>query len=128
MTSREDICVTCTDYVAAVAAHDTDAIMRLFAPDATQEEPVGSTPKVGHAEIRAFFESSESFPFTVRRIGPITVSGNVAAFQIRVDFPWADAAAMTSTDVVSFDGDARIRSIVAIPDPDADPDDRGHTP
>jgi steroid delta-isomerase len=125
MISREDICATCTDYVAAVAAHDTDAVMRLFTSGATQEEPVGSTPRVGHAEIRAFFKSSESFPFTVRRIGPITVSGNVAAFQIRVDFPSGDAASMTSTDIVSFDDDGRIRSIVAIPDPDADPDVRG---
>jgi hypothetical protein len=32
---------------------------------------------------------------------------------------------MTSTDIVSFDDDGRIRSIVAIPDPDADPDVRG---
>lgn len=122
MATREQICAVCDEYVAAVAAHDTDRTVRLFAPDASQEEPVGNTPNVGHENIRKFFAQSEGFPFQVRRLGPITVSGNVAAFQIRVDFPGGDPRPMTSTDVVTFDDDGRIRSLVAIPDAAADPD------
>jgi len=56
----------CTDYVAAVAAHDTDAVVRLFTPDATRRSPSvrllkSGTPRYG------VLKSSEAFPFTVRR-------------------------------------------------------------
>jgi steroid delta-isomerase len=122
MPTREEICARCDAYVAGVAAHDTDAIVALFAADATQEEPVGSVPQVGHEQIRAFFAASEEVSFTVRRIGPVTVSGRVAAFQIRVDFEGGAIAPFTSTDVVTFGDDGLISSIVAIPDLDAHPD------
>lgn len=122
MTSREEICAQCDAYVAAVAAHDTEAIVKVFAPDATQEEPVGSAPRIGHDGIRSFFTESEGFPFTVSRLGPITVSGQVAAFQIRVDFEGQAMPPMSSTDVVTFNEDGLIQSIVAIPDLAAHPD------
>jgi steroid delta-isomerase len=122
MPSREEICAQCDAYVAAVAAHDTEAIVKVFAPDATQEEPIGSVPRVGHDDIRSFFAGSEGLPFTVGRIGPITVSGDVAAFQIRIDFEGQAMPPMTSTDVVTFDQDGLIKSIVAIPDVAAHPD------
>jgi len=122
MTTRDQICAVCDAYVAAVSAHDVDAIMAVFAPGAAQEEPVGSAPNVGHEAIRAFFAATEDFPFTVRRIGPITVSGDVAAFQIGVDFPDGAVPSMTSTDVATFDGDGLIKRLVAIPDGQADPD------
>lgn len=107
----------------AVSARDTDAVLRLFATDATQEEPIGSTPRKGHDQIREFFAGSAAFPFTVRRIGPITVSGASAAFQIRVDFEDPAIPPMTSTDVVTFGEDGLIRSIVALPDGAAHPDE-----
>lgn len=122
MTTREQICARCDEYVAAVTAHDTDRLVRLFAPDASQTEPVGTPPNVGHDAIRKFFAQSEGFPFEVRRIGPITVSGDTAAFQIRVDFPGGTPDPMSSTDVVTFDDEGRIASLVAIPDGEAHPD------
>jgi steroid delta-isomerase len=122
MTSREEICAQCDAYVAAVAAHDTEGILKVFAPDATQEEPVGATPRVGHDAIRSFFAESEGFPFTVSRLGPITVCGQVAAFQIRVDFEGQAMAPMSSTDVVTFNDEGLIESFVAIPDMAAHPD------
>ena len=122
MPTREEICARCDAYVAGVAAHDTEAIVALFAPDASQEEPVGSAPRVGRDEIRAFFAASEGVSFTVRRIGPVTVSGNVAAFQIGIDFEAGAIAPMSSTDIVTFGEDGLISSIVAIPDLDAHPD------
>jgi steroid delta-isomerase len=125
MPSREEICARCDAYVAGVAAHNTEAIVALFAPDATQEEPVGSPPRVGRDEIRAFFAASEGVSFTVRRIGPITVSGSAAAFQIRIDFEGGTIAPMSSTDIVTFGDNGLISSIVAIPDLEAHPD---HSP
>jgi steroid delta-isomerase len=122
MPSREQICDQCDAYVAAVAARDAGAIVKVFAPDATQEEPVGAKPNVGHDEIRTFFEASQAVPFTVSRIGPITVSGDVAAFQIRVDFDGEVMPPMSSTDIVTFDDQGLIKSLVAIPDLAAHPD------
>jgi hypothetical protein len=85
-----------------------------------------TTLRVGHQKIRGFFEASKAFPFTVSRLGPITVSGLVAAFQLPVDFPGTGGAVpMTSTDVVTFDDRGLIRSMVAIPDPLAHPDTTG---
>lgn len=123
MPSRQLICAQCDAYVEAVSARDTDAILRLFAADATQEEPIGTAPRKGHDRIREFFAGSAAFPFTVSRIGPITVSGTSAAFQIRVDFEDPAIPPMTSTDVVTFGEDGLIRSIVALPDGAAHPDE-----
>lgn len=122
MPSRDHMCAQCDAYVAAITAHDLDALMKLFAVDASQEEPIGSKPNVGLEEIRNFFDGSQAFPFTISRIGPVTVSGAVAAFQIRVDFEGAVMPPMSSTDVVTFDEDGLIKSIIAIPDLAADPD------
>jgi steroid Delta-isomerase len=122
MTSREEMCAQCDAYVAAVAARDIEAILKVFAPDATQEEPIGTAARIGHDGIRSFFAESAAVPFTVSRLGPITVSGRVAAFQIRVDFEGQVMAPMTSTDVVTFDEVGLIKSIVAIPDLAAHPD------
>jgi steroid delta-isomerase len=122
MTSRDEICAQCDAYVAAVSTHDIEAILKVFSTDATQEEPIGTAPRVGHEGIRSFFAESGSLPFTVSRIGPITVSGQVAAFQIRIDFDGQAMPPMASTDIVVFNEEGLIKSIAAIPDLAAHPD------
>ncbi|WP_040797859.1 nuclear transport factor 2 family protein [Nocardia higoensis] len=41
----------------AVAAHDKDAWVGLFAPDAAVNDPVGSTPHIGPAAIGRFYDT-----------------------------------------------------------------------
>lgn len=47
-------------YCAAWAANDRDAWLATFAPNATQEDPVGEGVRHGHDEIGGFWDSAMS--------------------------------------------------------------------
>ena len=123
--TRDQIVATCDRYLAAMSAGDHDAIMACFAPDAVQEEPAGAAPNVGHDAIRAFFEKSLRTRIRSTRLGPVTVVGNRAVFQLRVDILNLDLPPLTSSDVVEFDEQGRFTSIIAFPDLEAHPGDTG---
>lgn len=114
MPTREQIVSAVQSYVEHLAAHRTDDLVSLFAPDAVQHEPVGAAPNRGHAEIRRYFDETKNSSFTVRLLGPITVVGNYAATQIRVQFD--GMADFASTDLFEFDDSCKIASITAVPD------------
>ena len=124
MPTREEICRLCDDYIAALNTGDPDAVITHFAPDAVQQEPVGTSPNVGREAIRAFFDGHRDAPITVTRFGPVNVVGNRAAFQAHVamDTPGGPFA-MTTTDVLTVDDDCLISEILAFPDRLADPQD-----
>jgi len=123
MTDRSAISAVCDAYIAAVASGDVDGVMSLYADDPRVEDPVGSEPRIGSDAVRAFYAQSSAYTFAARRIGPVTVVGDRAAFQFRIDVPLGDTTLkMTSTDIMSFDADGRIVTMVAYPDADADPD------
>ncbi|QIX26488.1 SnoaL-like domain-containing protein [Nocardioides sp. JQ2195] len=122
--SREEISRLCDAYLDAVSAHDPDAVVALFAEDAQQQEPVGSPPRVGHAEIRAFFEDSNDIPFRLTRFGPINVVGNRAAFQVlvEIDTPQGQVR-MTTIDTIVVNEECLISELLAFPDRETDPTD-----
>lgn len=120
---RDKVVRVCDAYIAAMSESNPDRVMALFAPDATQEEPIGTGVRTGHAEIRAFFEKHMHLGFVLRRLGPVTVVGNHGAFQVRVDVPTPDGnRSLTATDLVTVNEDGLITSIVVLPDAEADPD------
>lgn len=122
MPTRDEICRLCDDYMTAVSAHDLDTLMALFAPGAEQQEPVGTPPNVGHDAIRGFFAASRQVPFTMTRMGPVTVVGNRALFMARVRIELADGVReMTTADVFTVDDQCRIVELLAFPDHRADP-------
>ena len=123
MTDRSALCAVCDHYIAAVAAGDVDGVMSLYADSPRIEDPVGSEPRIGSEAVRAFYAQNAAHTFSARRIGPVTVVGDRAAFQFRIDVPLGDTTLrMTSTDVMTFDTEGRILTMVAYPDGDADPD------
>jgi steroid delta-isomerase len=126
MPTRDEIVRVCDQYCAAVTARDADAIVALFAEGAKQFEPIGAEPNVGHEAIRAFFTRNPQVGLDVSRLGPVNVAGRHAAMQIRVEV-LRDGVThlMSSTDVIEFDDDGKIVSMIAIPDRDAHPDDTG---
>ena len=67
-------------YIAALNAGDLDAIVALYADDATVEDPVGSPPHQGHAAIRAFYAKSLAIKLDVALEGPVRAAANEAAF------------------------------------------------
>ena len=73
-------------YVAALNAGDLDAIVALYADDASAEDPVGPTPLVGTEAIRAFYARSTAMPLQVTLDGEVRVAGNECAFPFSVSF------------------------------------------
>jgi len=102
-------------YLASCSACDADAVMSLFAPGATIEDPVGSPIRRGHDEIRRFFvELWERLTSIEMRPLHIEVVGNEAAFSMEVRPVIGDQTmAMKAIDVMTFDDDARITSMRA---------------
>lgn len=73
-------------YVAALNAGDLDAIVALYADDASVEDPVGSKPLVGIEAIRAFYARSTAIALQVTLDGEVRVAGNECAFPFSVSF------------------------------------------
>ncbi len=123
MTERARLVEVCDRYIAAVESGDPDAVLELFADEPSIEDPVGSEPRVGREMVREFYAQNADVELRLRRIGPVTVVGNRAAFQFRIEVPLGeDELVMASTDVMTFDAEGRILSMTAYPDSDADPD------
>ena len=83
-------------YVAAFAAGDPAAAAALFAPNATLEDPVGSTVLRGAEEISAFYARAMQTGARLTLAGPVRVCANAAAFGFTVHV----AAAGVQIDVI----------------------------
>ena len=101
-------------YIAALNAGDIDAIVALYAEDATVEDPVGSTPQRGLAQIRTFYSASLSMALQVVLDGEIRAVANEAAFAFSVSLVM-DGKRITirPIDVMRFDAQGRITSMRA---------------
>lgn len=101
-------------YIRALNAADLDAIAALYADDAVVEDPVGSPPKRGIAEIRAFYAGSLQMQLQVELEGEIRAVGNEAAFAFSVSF---DVKGQRTTirpiDLFRFDATGRITEMRA---------------
>jgi steroid Delta-isomerase len=90
-------------YIASVSAGDIDAIVSLYAEDATLEDPVGSAPVAGHEAIRAFYERATKMGIRLEATGPVRVAGNEAAFPFRVSTEGGPKMTIDVIDVFRFD-------------------------
>ena len=68
-------------YTAAVSATDVDAIVGLYAKDASIQIPVGGPIREGIAAIDAFYRENE-LAETLEVVGPVCAAGNEAAVQM----------------------------------------------
>jgi steroid delta-isomerase len=99
-------------YVELVTAGDFEAIARLYAEDATVEDPIGSEPHRGRAAIREFYRAS------VGRVrlaldGRVRVAGREAAGAMVAHPTGADGMVVDTTDVMTFDDSGLITSMRA---------------
>ncbi|GAA3995944.1 nuclear transport factor 2 family protein [Comamonas faecalis] len=102
-------------YVTALNAGDLDAIVALYAEDATVEDPVGSAPHSGHAAIRAFYARSLAMKLDVTLEGPVRAVANEAAFAFCVRLHWQGRdMAIRPIDVFRFDAAGKVVSMRAI--------------
>jgi steroid delta-isomerase len=105
-------------YAKALAEGDADALVALFAPEGTLEDPVGSEPHRGREAIGRFFR--QGFETTGGRIlfrpeGPVRINGRHAACAFVATCDRANPPFEVDTlDIALFDDQGRIESMVAI--------------
>ena len=115
MPIREHIESTVREYVAAVGRQDLDATVGLFAEDARQEDPVGTTPNVGRDAIRGFFEKAYRGSFRTELTGPLLVTGDHAAVHFTILVPRGeDTMTVRVIDLIRFDDDGLIAELRAV--------------
>ena len=114
MPTPEQMQAVVRAYIAALNASDIDAIVALYAEDATVEDPVGSSPQRGLAQIRAFYTASLSMALQVALDGEIRAVANEAAFAFSVALVMdGQRITIRPIDVMRFDAQGRITSMRA---------------
>lgn len=73
-------------YVAALNTSNLQAVVSLFADDATVEDPVGTEARRGIDAIRGFFERVTSMPMDVVLDGEVRAAANEVAFGLKLSF------------------------------------------
>src|SRR2546428_7214810 len=91
MPDRAKVVATVDNYLAKLSAADVDGIMAGYAAEPTVNDPVGSDPKVGREAVRAFYESIVPLKPKATLLGPVTVTGNYAAFQFKLELTLGDS-------------------------------------
>jgi steroid delta-isomerase len=103
-------------YVKAFATRDRALYVSLFAESGTVEDPVGSTPVVGHEALGAFFDAATAAGPVRLEIAPdgVRVAGNhvAFAFTLRLDAGGRELL-LPVIDTFDLDPDGRIRAMRA---------------
>ena len=88
MASSEQMIDAVHAYVDGFARGDIDALVSLFAPDATVEDPVGTPPKRGLEEIRSFYAMSIATGAKLELLGNPRCAADYVAFPFAVKLEW----------------------------------------
>ena len=95
-------------YPELISKADVDAIVDLYAVDATIEDPIGSNLHVGRDAVRKFYEASAG-TITMKRSGPVRVAGNEAATPLVVLMgPEGEQSALDIISTMVFDDAGKI--------------------
>jgi steroid delta-isomerase len=102
-------------YIDAFNHVDPEAIIALYADNATVEDPVGSEVKVGKQKIAEFYRMAIATGAKLKLAAPIRAShGNSAAmaFDVKLNMPQGHAV-IRVIDVMSFDEHGKFASMRA---------------
>jgi steroid delta-isomerase len=102
-------------YVAAYNGRDTAAILALYAPRATMEDPIGLPPAVGHKAIAALYQMGFDMGVTIAPDGVPRLAGNAVAFPLIASSP---SSRLEVIDVFDFGRDGKIEHMRAYWGPD----------
>lgn len=110
-TKDDQIADTIRRYVSLLATGSTDDLLKLFAEDATVEDPVGSDVRAGRNEIREFFSTLQQLERQTELV-LLRVAGNEAAFSFTITFKAGDTPMrLQPIDTMTFDRDGKITSV-----------------
>ena len=114
MTDTAARIAVCQAYLDGLVAGDLDAVLSLFADDATVEDPVGTEPKVGRDALAAFYQIACDFVTAAQLTGTPRVAGNEVAFPFEITTGSGDNASMISIiDAFRFNEAGKIVSMRA---------------
>lgn len=107
LVDRKGVREWVADYERAWREGDVSGVTRLFTDDATYRVSPYAEPKVGHAEIQAFWLDDEGRTFTVTA-EPIAVEGRDAV--VRLEVRYGDPVTQEYRDlwVLRFAADGRV--------------------
>lgn len=104
-------------YVELMTAGDHAALVALYADDATIEDPVGSTPRRGRAEIAELYRNAAG-RVRLELEGRVRVAGTSAAAAMIARPAGMEGMVVETVDVMTFDDDGLITSMRAYWSPD----------
>jgi len=104
-------------YADAMTRGDCDAIMALYADDATVEDPVGSEPRRGREAIAELYRGAAG-KVRLELDGRPRVAANSAAAPMIGHPTGMEGMVVEIVDVMTFDADGKITSMRAFWSPD----------
>jgi steroid delta-isomerase len=114
MVSESQMREAVLGYIDGFARQDAEALTRLFAEDATIEDPIGAPPLVGREAIRAFYQRICAGGARLTLTGPIRATGRHAAFPFQSKVTYKGVACTIDIiDVFRFDDEGRIAAMQA---------------
>jgi steroid delta-isomerase len=120
MTTPEHVRDVVDRYCKTEADKDRDAWLALFAPDATQEDPVGAPVNRGHDALGAFFDATAAkMDIALSPTAPAIVAGNeaIAFLQVHIGSGAERVLMAPIVEHFVFDDDGLITSLRAFLDP-----------
>lgn len=115
MPTHEQMVAAVHAYVDAFANEDCGAITRLYAADATVEDPVGAPVRRGIEAIRDFYTMSIGTRAKLTLDGPVRTAGNIAAFAFSVHVTLDGAPCRIDViDTFNFDSNGKIVAMKAV--------------
>ena len=84
MINYDEAMRVCETYIHALVTNDVEAILDLYADDATVEDPVGTESRSGKDALRSFYTGAVTGVFGAALTGQPRVAGNEVAFPFQV--------------------------------------------
>lgn len=115
MATEQQMKAAMQAYIDTFNQANLDALVDLYADDATVEDPVGSPLKTGKAAVKAFYQMSMKTGAKLRLSAPIRAShGNAAAmaFDVILNMPQGEAE-IHVIDVMTFNEAGQFTSMRA---------------
>jgi steroid delta-isomerase len=120
MTTPEHVSDVVDRYCKAEADKDREAWLALFAPDATQEDPVGAPANRGHEALGTFFDATAAkMDIALSQTAPPIVAGDeaIAFLQVHIGAGPERVLLAPIVEHLVFDGSGLITSLRAFLDP-----------
>jgi steroid Delta-isomerase len=101
-------------YVDAFEKGDAEAVVALYAEDATVEDPLGTPIKRGHAEIRDFYATSMATGARLELRGEPRCAADMVAFPFTVKLEWGGQKSVIEViDTFRLNDDGKITEMRA---------------